>query len=343
LPGFDWTDEDVLAANAAGRVAPAQRALLVGSPERMHLFGIGLQLVTVAVGGALLLSGHVPAAITVLLVGSNVAVVLIGVGWGQRRSRADLITHVDSPRIDSGIGQIVSLPGGGYEARVGADRLSCAGGGAPLPPPGWYRLYWLASTAYEGADRWLLSVSPQPLPGSPDLVRDAVMAGLGCTEQELASNRTGALAPRQRRTLLRGIRARVGAGLLLLALTGAGWAALGPRVGQRLAGSPPAAALAALGCLLTVTGAVLLAVVVMARTGRRLRRVLRQGRPVATLRGSASVERVHDELYRLHIHGHRFPLDENAARAFTWPGRYAAHYLPALDRLLSAEPLPDGD
>ncbi|WP_328499698.1 hypothetical protein OG828_48680 [Streptomyces sp. NBC_00457] len=192
----DWADADLVAANAEGRVTPAQRAMIIGN-SRVPLVWWPLLIVA---GWVLIIAGFVLAVlavnamdhaddrgflgsvfalafvvICVLLLPAMVMVMgglLVAEGgkrcekrrehrelrrWRRRRAAA-----LAAPRIGAAMGRIVQVAEQAderREARVGEQPVPVAEGAPPLPPPGPYRLYWLEPIR-RGAGPLLLSAEP---------------------------------------------------------------------------------------------------------------------------------------------------------------------------------------
>lgn len=229
-----WTDEDAVAANVAGRVTPAQYAVVAGRrippPYRAYaLFALWLALVGLigvapiaaedGPGGAP--DGLTAAALRMAAVVGGVAFPFFLVSalpaglprWRARARRRRRIAALLACRVSSSVGEVAARPGGEPEALVGASRLSVPEGAPALPPPGDYRLYWLESLK-AGPGPLLLSAQPldRQEAGAPaDFVSvDAagratlLLDAMGLTQRDLAANRAGRLTARQRWPLIRG-------------------------------------------------------------------------------------------------------------------------------------------
>ncbi|MET9088065.1 hypothetical protein ABZX77_40335 [Streptomyces sp. NPDC004237] len=172
-----WTDEDAVAANAAGRVTPAQYAAVAGRGIRPPYGAYALFAVWLALAGLMGTAtgrdgpggdsaGLAATALRTALFGGVTApyilvmALLVGVPrWRARGRRRRRITALAACRISSAVGEVVARPGGEPEALVGTSRLSVPEGAPALPPPGTYRLYWLES-AKAGPGPLLLSAQP---------------------------------------------------------------------------------------------------------------------------------------------------------------------------------------
>ncbi|MCR3725247.1 hypothetical protein FHS35_002095 [Streptomyces umbrinus] len=190
----DWADADLVAANAEGRVTPAQRAMIIGNspPVWWPLLIVAGWVLVIAgcVLGVLAANAmdHIDGpgflgsvfalafvVICVLLLPAMVMVmggVLVAEGgkrcekrrehrehrrWHRRRAAA-----LAAPRIGGALGRIVQVAEQAderREARVGEQPVPVAEGAPPLPPPGPYRLCWLESIR-RGAGPLLLSAEP---------------------------------------------------------------------------------------------------------------------------------------------------------------------------------------
>lgn len=175
-----WTDPQTVAANADGRVTPAQRSLIVGRKIRPPYFAWTLLIFWAATLGLAGWAGATPRDYPSSIPDGGVSGALAAIGlaalvtflwfpglalmvgfsrWQARHRRRRRIAALAAGRIESAVGWIVDLDDGGSEARVGGDLIAVPEGAPPLPPPGPYRLYWLESPA-RGYNRVLLCTQP---------------------------------------------------------------------------------------------------------------------------------------------------------------------------------------
>jgi hypothetical protein len=371
-----WTDEDAVAANVAGRVTPAQYAVVAGRrippPYRAYaLFAVWLALVGL-IGVAAIAAGDGPggnpdglaaAALIMAVFGgvtfpfSLASALPAGLSrWRARARRRRRIAALVACRVSSAVGEVVAGPGGEPEALVGASRLSVPEGAPALPPPGDYRLYWLESLK-AGPGPLLLSAQPldRQEAGAPaDFVPvDAagratlLLDAMGLTQRDLAANRAGRLTARQRWPLIRrfclhalcwGLGAILGLGIFL-------WP--GVAIIVEMAGSGPTGpwfpytiglllCLAFCACFAVPFAFILWSEVAESRL-IVLWRVLRTSDPVRCAVDTVSV-RGAGTWWQLSAGGTTFTVASTVAQTFLGPGRYVLYHLPGLRILLSAEP-----
>lgn len=341
----------MVAANAAGRLAPGQREMLLGGPIRPPVAGpvlIGLGLVT---GGMLALAGRVGPGVGTFLVVMGLGLAVMGMNLDTRRRRRRLRSDLAAAQIGSGPGEVVGDGQDSVEIRTGLDLIDL-GLGAPAPPePGVYHLYWLE---HPHAQRWnstrvLLSARPTPASrqGHTAASGPVLLLALGITEADLRDNRAGVLSPPQRRMLARSLRRRILACVLAI-LLGAGCVAGSVVELSGLRPSSPSED--TIGALLPAIGGslVLLVVGFLVPRLRRTAATLRLPAPVAHASGPVTLRRVSlesdDQLdWHLALDQLTFPVATIVARAFFEPVRYTLYYLPAGPTLLSAEPLDRPD
>ncbi|MFC4588270.1 hypothetical protein [Sphaerisporangium corydalis] len=178
---WSWTDPDTLAANAAGAVTPAQRALIIGPRIRPPylawtlLVALALMEAGAGVHGSTTNTGINPEGgvaggveemlFIMIVLGWQVLVMALVSGvprWGDRFARRRAIVAVESGRVTSAAGRVVAVPGGKARAIVGTTLIPLPTGSPELPPPGTYQLYWLEPTP-GGPGPLLLSAHPQDI------------------------------------------------------------------------------------------------------------------------------------------------------------------------------------
>jgi hypothetical protein len=338
---WSWTDEECVAANAAGRILPAQRDRLVGRPRGFPYFGLAAAVATPIVALILHGFGQNDGAITVAIIGGYLAVVGFSLNAAERRQRRRLRADLEHPDVQSGLARIVPR-GNGYEARDGLETIGMPYDGPALPAPGWYRMYWVARTDQGWAYRHLLSIEPDPQPEprvSPDDIRatrEAMVQAMGATPSELLANRAGVLTTKQRGSLRRGFVGRIIGVLCGLSIAyGFLWLMYydfkesieDPWSLRFLAFLP---GLFAAGTLLAV-GATL-------RNMRRITRALSDAAPVVRVEGPVVV-RPDDDNWQVVLDQLTYTVSEPVARMFVQPGTYAFYHLPKLERLLLGEPV----
>ncbi|MGW3283075.1 hypothetical protein ACWDR3_00345 [Streptomyces sp. NPDC001002] len=320
---FRWTDEDAVAANADGRVTAAQYALI----EELRIPGVGM-----------------PAGIP------------------RQRGRRRRTAALTACRTAGAVGEVVALPDGTREARIGAGRLAVPEGAPELPPPGTYRLYWLESAEADPDPGVLLSARPldrHEAEAAPDFSATGagaagsrpLLEAMGLTQWDLAANRAGRLTPRQRRPLLREFCLRaVGWGLNAAVVLGFFLWINVTRIVDLVDSGPDGSWFPDITVLLIVFGvsAYLGTMLMMlmwllvreSRTGA-LWQVLRTPAPVRCAVDAVTVHGAGTR-WQLSAAAMTFEVTESVARAFAEPGRYELHHLPDPRMLLSAE-RADGD
>jgi hypothetical protein len=220
-----WPEPGAFEANAGGHLTYGQRRMLLGGPTPPPYASLSIIGVAAMAGAVLWWRFGLGAGITVILVGSNIGLAVMGMNLDRRRRRRRLRSDLDHPRIDRGIGEVAAA-GAGVDIRSGPGRIDLGLDAPAAPPPGWYEMHWLA---HPGAQRWdagrvLLSARPvrQPPPPGGDREYPGSRAGpvvaaevrarlrqvLGRTEWELGFNRYGQLSPPQRHELHRRARRR---------------------------------------------------------------------------------------------------------------------------------------
>ncbi len=315
--------------------------MVLGDRVRLPYPGLTI-LAAVAVGGAALWWRFgFPAGITVILIGTNVGLAVMGMNFDRRRRRRALRRDLAHPTIGGGVGEIV-----GVDIRSGVRPIELGLATASPPPPGWFQLYWL-----ERAEPVLLSARPIPAPADADDGVDPVVAAevrarlrtvLRRTEAELQSNRAGELSAPQLDELRRRARGRVWARL--------GWIAAGI----------PVAALFLTAAVIglrrdtrdDLIGGLIGAVIGLLAAGLTARAIVRLpgavtaiGRPPALLRASGPVTvKLADwenGVWTVAIvDGPTFSVAADVARAFQTPLEYTAYFVRrGRDaELLAAEP-----
>jgi hypothetical protein len=337
---WGWTDPDVVAANRAGRMTPAQRDTLLRplTPYRVPLRG----LVTVGppVGFAFLMGfgERSSAGVAFFCVWAGIAVVFLLLQ--AARERMERQRDLDSPRIRGGPGHIQA-----GEAYAEGQALKVLGGPVDLPPTGWYQMYWLQETASPpgGPSRWLLSVAEAPAgwppvwaPEHADSARRRLARLLNTGEAELAANRAGQLTDGQRRLLVRGRRGRIG-GLIVFMAFGLAMAAGAVWLGLLRPNDESAwARLVAIVPLAVAISSVGIVAGLIAET-RALRARLRSPQPVERITGPARRSPGTDS-YGLAVADLNFVVEKEVAEAFDSGRVYVAYCIPNPPRLLAAEP-----
>lgn len=362
-----------MAANAAGRVTPAQYAVVAGRRIRPPCLAYALVAVWLAMEGLMgvdaAVAGDRPGGdpdgaaaalvMTTFVWGPSFLGLVLMAGvprWRARGRRRRRIAALVACRMSSAVGEVVARPGGAPEARVGAHRLSVPEGAPALPPLGACRLYWLESAK---ADPGPLLLSAQPLDrqeaeAPTDFVStDAAARGqllleaMGLTQRDLAANRAGRLTARQRRPLIRrfclhavrwGLGAILGIGLFL----GPSVAAIVELVVSGPTGPWFLDMVGLLFCLAFGAGfAVPIAVILWSGSAESrlmvLWRALRTPDQVRCAVDTVSV-RGAGTWWQLSAGGMTFMVASTVAQTFFGPGRYALYHLPDLGVLLSAEP-----
>jgi hypothetical protein len=225
-----WPDSAGFEANADGRLTLGQRQMLLGGSTSPPYLALAIVAIVAVGGAALWWRFGFEVGITVVLIGSNIGLVAMGVSLEPRSRRRRLRSDLGHPRIGGGIGEVAAAAGQ-VDIRCGTGLIGL-GPAAPNPPAaGWYQMYWLEhpSAGRWNAGRVLLSARriPQPLASGGD--RDHVGGGFDArvvaevrawlrevlrrTEWEFGFNRRAELSPPQRYDLHRRARGRLGARL----------------------------------------------------------------------------------------------------------------------------------
>jgi hypothetical protein len=336
-----WTTVETVAVNAEGRLTPAQRDRIAGRAPRVRWAVVLALLVPAPVAGWLFLVGQVTWAITVVTLWLTVVVTVAGLYRQAVTSRRRRIEELADPRVGHGIGQVLETA-----ILVPEVNLHRRYDDPPLPPAGWYQLYWFAERGgtHGYALRWLLSaypLAPSDLPEwEPEQMpvqRSKLMLALRRDAPELAENTAGRLSTNQRHELRRSLFASR-AGIVVAGMLGVASAAVVPVIVWAAIREREYPAL-----LLVVLAGGAVAffgywISTAAREGARLRTALGAATPVRRESGHISVRSDNDG-DAIVLSGLEFTVASRVAVVFRAAMPYALYYVDGVGRLLSAEPV----